>query len=130
METTKTKPDRGEINDRIAVVEQRLERRRTRLLEDLRESRDAAGQAANKAVPLAAAVGAGVLAMYLMRRRESRPRAIRYADERYVPESDQRRRVRWASLAGLVGTAIRIATSPQLRAIVQNLRERRGRYRY
>jgi hypothetical protein len=128
MEATKTKPSHSEFHDRIASVERRLERRRARLLDDVRESTDAAGQAATKLVPIAAALGAGLLAMYLTRRRTHKPRYLRYDDERYVPESDQRRGVRWASLAGLVGTIIRVATSPQFRAIVQNFRERRARY--
>ena len=128
MEATKSKPSHAELHDRIASVERRLERRRARLIDDVRESTDAAGHAATKVVPIAAALGAGLLAMYLTRRRTPKPRTIRYDDERYIPESDQRRGVRWASIAGLVGTAIRIATSPQLRAILHNLRERRARY--
>jgi hypothetical protein len=66
--------------------------------------------------------------MYLTRRRMPRSRYQPYDAYAYVPESDQRRRVRWASLAGIVGTVIRIATSPQFRAIVHNFRERRQRY--
>ena len=128
--TTKTKPDKAshsDLHERIASVERRLENRRTRLLEDARETTQAAGQAATKVVPIAAAAGAGLLAMYLMRRRKPAPRYVRYDEYGYVPDADQRRRVRWASLAGIVGTVIRIATSPQFRAIVHNFAERRRR---
>lgn len=125
--TTKPKPSHAELHDRIASVERRLENRRARFLEDARESTQAAGHAATKVIPIAAAAGAGLLAFYLLKGRRSSRRHARYAydydgDDR---RADQRRGVRWASIAGILGTAIRIGTSPQLRAIIDNLRERR-----
>jgi hypothetical protein len=130
METTTTKPKQSkpshaELHDRIASVERRLEHRRARLLDDARESAQAASSAATKVIPIAAAAGAGLLALYLTRRRPAAQRYARYAYDDFDRGVDQRRRVRWASLAGIVGTAIRIATSPQVRAILQQLRERR-----
>jgi len=130
MQATKTrdKLDRSELTDRIATVERRLENRRARLLEDARESAHAASDAASKVLPIAAAAGAGLLAFYLIRgRRSSARRAYRRYDD-WDGAATPRRRVRWASIAGLLGTAVRIGTSPQFRAIVQNLRERRRGY--
>lgn len=130
MEATKTKPSHAKLHERIASVERRLENRRTRLLEDARESTLAASEAATKVIPIAAAVGAGVVALLVARRFTPKARRMRHYDElREARFPEARRGVRWASLAGLAGTAFRLATSPQLRGIVKNLRERRN-HRY
>jgi hypothetical protein len=128
MEATKTKPkpSHADLHDRIATVERRLEHRRARLLDDVRESTDAASTAATKAIPIAAALGAGLVAMYVMRQRTPKARLERYYDELDEARNvNQRRGVRWASLAGIVGTLFRIATHPQVRAVLQQFVERR-----
>jgi hypothetical protein len=131
METTKTRPHKATpshtaLHARIASVERRLENRRTRLLEDAQEAGSAASQTASRVLPLAAALGAGALALYLTRRRTHRPAYAAFADA--GPDATTRRGVRWASILGILGTVLRIATSPQLRAILHNLNERRRRY--
>jgi hypothetical protein len=115
----------ADLNDRIARVEQRLERRRARLLADAGETVDAATDTAAKMLPLAAAVGAGLAALWLVRKR-SAPRTL--GTFRPHEPDPQRRRVRWAQIAGILGSAIRIGTSPQARSLWHNLRARRRRY--
>lgn len=115
------------LHDRIAAVEQRLERRRARLLDDARESTAAAAQTATKVVPIAAAVGAGLLALYFTRR-HSRPRS--YGAYRAQYADPPRRGVRWAQLVGIVGSAVRIGTSPQVRAFWHGFRRARQRRAY
>lgn len=122
-----TKLSHSELHDQIAAVERRLERRRARLLEDARESTAAASHAATKVVPFAAALGAGLIALYFTRRR-SKARShgayrARYADQ-------PRRGLRWAQLVGIIGSAIRIGTSPQVRAFWHGFRRARQRRRY
>lgn len=117
------------LHDRIAWVERRLERRRSRLLDTARESAAAASRTATKFLPIAAALGAGLVALYFTRRRRPLPRSYsayraRYADP--VP----RRAVRWASLAGILGSVVRIATSPQLRALWYGYRRAKERRNY
>jgi hypothetical protein len=114
-----THPD---IHDRIAAVERRLDRRRTRLLEEARESTEAASHTATKLVPVAVAVGAGLLAFYLTRRR-STPRTFSASGAQYA--APPRRALRCAQVVGIIGSAIRIGTSPQVRALWQGYR--RGR---
>ncbi|HVE48236.1 MAG TPA: hypothetical protein VNG69_01305 [Casimicrobiaceae bacterium] len=128
MEATKSKPSHTKLHERIASVERRLENRRTRLLDDARESALAVNDSASKMIPVAAAIGAGVVALLVARRFTPRARRLRYYEElRDARSPDPRRGVRWASLAGLAGTVFRIATSPQVRGIVRNLREGRQR---
>jgi hypothetical protein len=115
------------LHDRIATVERRLERRRARLLEDASETASAARQSATTLVPIAAALGAGLVALYWMRRR-SVPRYSAYRAQ-YAPPPT-RRAVRWAQLIGIIGSAFRIGTSPQVRAFwhgFQRARQRRRR---
>jgi hypothetical protein len=114
-----------DLSDRIARVEQRLERRRARFLNDASETVDAAADTATKLLPIAAAVGAALAAMWLVRRR-SGPRTYNaYRAEQGAPV---RRGLRWAQIAGILGSAIRIGTSPQARSLWHNLRARRSRY--
>lgn len=115
----------ADLNDRIARVEQRLERRRTRFLSDASETMDAATDTATRVLPIVAAVGAGLAALWLVRRR-SAPRT--YRAYRAMQTEPARRRVRWAQLAGILGSAIRIGTSPQARSLWHNFRARRRRY--
>jgi hypothetical protein len=115
------------LHDRIATVERRLERRRARLLEDASETASAARQTATTFVPIAAALGAGLVALYWMRRRSNMPRYSAYRAEYAHPP---RRAVRWAQLIGIIGSAFRIGTSPQVRAFwhgFQRARQRRRR---
>jgi hypothetical protein len=127
-----SKPSHSFLHDRIAAVERRLERRRSRLIDEASETTHAASQAATKVVPVAAAVGAGLLAMYLMRRRAAPPPPPSYSAYRNFREhyaDPPRRGLRWAQLLGLVGTAYRVGTSPQLRAFwhgFQRARQRRA----
>lgn len=128
-----SKPSHSSLHDRIAAVERRLERRRTRLLDDAKASTSAASQAATKAVPVAVALGAGILAFYLMKRRATPPPPPpRFSDYRAFREhyaDPPRRGLRWAQLVGLVGTAVRVGSSPQLRAFwhgYQRARQRRS----
>jgi hypothetical protein len=126
-------PTHGALHDRIAAVERRLERRRARLLDNASESTVAAGQAATKVVPVAAALGAGLLALYLMKRRTTPPPPPSYSDYRHFRSSyaDQSRRgLRWAQLFGLLGTAYRVGTSPQLRAFWHGFQRARQRRSY
>jgi hypothetical protein len=122
-----TKLSHSELHDRIAAVERRLERRRARLLDDARESTAAASQTATKVLPLAAALGAGLLALYFTRRR-STPRSYSAYRARYA--DPPRRGVRWAQLVGIIGSAVRIGTSPQVRAFWHGFRRARQRSRY
>jgi hypothetical protein len=130
------KASHPDISDRIAAVERRLERRRVRLLDDLRETKDAASRSATKVVPIAAALGAGLVALYFTRRATSHRPPPTYSEyRRHVDryEDPPRRGLRWAQVAGILGTAIRIGASPQARAFwhgYQRARERRryGRY--
>lgn len=116
------------LHDRIAIVERRLERRRARLLDDARESRSAASQTATKLLPIAAALGAGLLALYFTHRR-SRPRSS-YSAYRAQYADPPRRGVRWAQLVGIVGSAVRIGSSPQVRAFWHGFRRARQRRAY
>lgn len=130
----KDKPSYSEIHDRIATVERRLENRRGRLLDDAREAGQAATRTAARVFPYAAAAGAGLAAMMLARKLLAKPKRRSWRDEyeerryRYRPrdhdESETRRGVRWASIAGIIGTAIRIGLHPQVRSTVQHLVER------
>lgn len=127
-----SKSSHSSLHGRIAAVERRLERRRTRLFDEARESTSAASQAATKVVPVAAAVGAGLVALYLMKRRSAPLPPPRYSDYRAFREhyaEPPRRGLRWAQVLGLVGTAVRIGNSPQLRAFwhgYQRARQRRA----
>jgi hypothetical protein len=121
------------LSGRIAAVERRLERRRTRLFDNASESTLAASQAATKVVPVAAAAAAGLAALYLMKRRATTPPPPpRYSDYRAFREQyadPSRRGLRWAQVLGLIGTAVRIGSSPQLRAFwhgFQRARQRRA----
>ena len=118
----------AELHDRIATVERRLERRRARLLEDATETASAARQTATKFLPIAAALGAGLLALYLTRRRTPTPSYSAYRAQYHNPPP--RRAVRWAQLIGIVGSAFRIGTSPQVRAFWHGFRRARQRRRH
>ena len=125
-----------DISDRIAAVERRLERRRMRFLDDLRETRDAASQSATKVVPIVAALGAGLAALYFTRRFKDRHPPTyseyrRYTDRYRDRDADSPRRgLRWAQIAGVLGTAFRIGTSPQVRAFWHGYQRARERRRY
>ena len=92
--------------------------------EDDTKTVDAASDTAAKVLPVAAAVGAGLAALWLVRKRTA-PRT--FAAYRPPETTAHRRRVRWAQLAGILGSAIRIGTSPQARSLWHNLRARRRR---
>jgi len=117
----------SDLHDRIAAVERRLERRRARLLDDARESTSAARQTATKVVPVAAALGAGLLALYFTRRRSN---ARSYSAYRAQHVNPPRRGLRWAQIVGIIGSAVRIGTSPQARAFWHGFRRARQRRRY
>jgi hypothetical protein len=117
----------SELHDRIAAVERRLERRRARLLDDASETAAAASQTATKVLPVAAALGAGLLALYFMRRRST---VRTYSAYRAQYADPRRRGLRWAQLVGIIGSAVRIATSPQVRAFWHGFRRARQRRRY
>ena len=114
-----------DLSDRIARVERRLERRRTRFLNDASETVDAAAETATKVLPVVAAVGAGLAALWLVRRRSGPQTYNAYRAQHAAPA---RRGLRWAQIAGILGTAVRIGTSPQARSLWHNLRARRNRY--
>lgn len=116
----------SELHARIANVERRLERRRARLLADFRETSAAGSQTAMKLVPVAAALGAGLLALYFTRRR-SKARA--YSAYRAQSIDPPRRGLRWAQLVGIAGSLVRIGTSPQVRAFWHGYRRARERRR-
>lgn len=118
------------LHDRIAAVERRLERRRARLLEQARESTAAASDTATKFLPIAAAVGAGFAALYLVRRFTKRP-ALRptFSAYRAGYVDPPRRGLRWAQLVGIVGTLARIGASPQVRAFWNGFRRARAQKR-
>jgi hypothetical protein len=127
-----SKASHPDISDRIAAVERRLERRRIRLLDDFRETKNAASQSATKVVPIAAALGAGLVALYFTRRRMSQ-RPPTYSEyRRHVDryEDPPRRGLRWGHIAGVLGTAIRIGASPQVRAFWHGYQRARERRRY
>lgn len=111
-----TKLSHSDLHDRIALLERRLERRRARLLDHTHEAAAAASHAATYVLPVVAALGAGLVAMWITRRR--RPHASSRATTR--------RGLRWGSIAGIVGSAVRIGTSPQARAVYGALRRRRS----
>jgi hypothetical protein len=111
----------GRISDRIAALERRLENRRARLREDASEATFAASRTARSVLPIAAAVSAGLLALWFTHRRPEPPRRRSF----YSSRIDDRRGLRWASLAGIVGTAFRIGTSPQVRALWRAFRNSR-----
>lgn len=125
-----SKLSHSELNDRIALLERRLDRRRARLMEDTEEATEAAKHAAVYVLPVAAAVGAGVFAMWIMRRqrRPTQRWADRWFASRRPSEATVRRGVRWGSIAGIVGTAIRIGTSPQARALYHAVRRKQRAY--
>ena len=129
-----SKSSHAGLHGRIAAVERRLERRRTRLFDDASESTFAASQAATKVVPVAAAVGAGLVALYLMKRRATPPPPPRYSEYRafreHLDADSSRRGLRWAQILGLVGTAVRVGSSPQLRAFWHGFQRARQRRAY
>jgi len=128
-----SKSSHSGLHGRIAAVERSLERRRTRLFDDASESTFAASQAATKVVPVAAAVGAGLVALYFMKRRSAPSPPPRYSDYRAFREQyadPSRRGLRWAQIFGVVGTAVRIGTSPQLRAFWHGFQRARQRRPY
>ena len=70
------------------------------------------------------ALFSALAALWLVRKRTA-PRT--FAAYRPPETAAHRRRVRWAQLAGILGSAIRIGTSPQARSLWHNLRARRRR---
>jgi hypothetical protein len=118
------------IKDRIQSLEQRLENRRIRLREDTDEAKVAAVVTARKWLPVAAAAGAGLAALWFTRRHV---RSSRGFVPQYVPYGEAqatRRGVRWASLLGIASTAYKFATSPQGRHLIDSVRKRFNTRRY
>jgi hypothetical protein len=118
------------IKDRIQTLEQRLENRRVRLQEDTDEAKTAAVVTARKWLPVAAAAGAGLAALWFTRRnvRSSRGYVPQYVP--YGEAQSARRGVRWASLLGIASTAYKFATSPQGRLLIDSVRRRLNTRRY
>ena len=125
------------INDRIHALEQRLENRRLRLREDADEAKFAVETTARsvqakarKWLPVAAAAGAGLAALWVTRRSKhaelAQPLFARGPDVAHV----NRRGVRWASLLGIASTAYKFATSSQGRLLISGLRKRFTTRRY
>ncbi len=118
----------SQLHDRIAAVERRLTRRRAQLFDNARESGSAAKRTAIQALPFVAALGAGLVALYFTRRHQAkRPVSAWFRPPAADPP---RRAVRWASIAGILGSVVRIGTSPHVRALwygYQRARQRRGR---
>lgn len=119
------------IAERIKSIEQRLENRRVRLRNDVDETKFAVSSATRRWLPVAAAAGAGVAALWLVRRSPPRPSML---DRMTAPidrrEANQRRGVRWASLLGIASTAYKLGTSPQARVVLAALRRRGYRRPY
>jgi hypothetical protein len=121
--------DKEDINDRIRSIEQRLENRRVRLRNDTDEAKTAAAATARRWLPIAAAAGAGLAALWLTRRAKASPRVyVPYAADGAVQVN--RRGVRWASLLGLASTAYKLGTSPQARLLLAAFRRRAAARRY
>jgi hypothetical protein len=113
---------RAPIGERIQALEQRLEHRRQRWREDIDEVKVAAQLAARKWLPVAAAAGAGIAALWLARRGRNGRRTLQYVTAGDAARRAQRRGVRWASLLGIASTAYRFATSPQGRLLADAIR--------
>lgn len=119
--------EREDIDERIRALEQRLENRRVRLRNDTDEAKDAALVTARKWLPIAAAAGAGLAALWLTRRSTSSRHGFQPS---YDSAPAQRRGVRWASLLGLASTAYKLGTSPQARVLFDAIRKRAAARRY
>lgn len=117
-----SKNDSKSLNERISEVEERLERRRAYLTEDTQEAATAASDTVARVAPIAAVVGAGLAGMWLGNRLTGR-RRTRHATTA-SPAAMPRRGLRWASLAGIIGTAIRLGTSPEGRLVWDAVRRR------
>jgi hypothetical protein len=118
------------LGERISAIEQRLENRRLRFREDTEEAKVAASVTARKWLPVAAAAGAGLAALWLLnRRRSGEQRRIVYEPRVVDEDYGKRRGVRWASLLGIASTAYKFGTSPQGRVLIATLRDRFGRGR-
>jgi hypothetical protein len=120
------------IADRIHSLEQRLENRRVRLRNDVDETKLALGTTTRRWLPVAAAAGAGLAALWLVRRSPPQPSLLqRFTAPWQQPvEPVNRRGVRWASLLGLASTAYKLGTNPHVRAFLGGLRRRRAGYPY
>lgn len=118
------------INDRIHALEQRLENRRLRLREDTDEAKVAVQTTARKWLPVAAAAGAGLAALWFTRRHRQHETALPFLAHGYEGAQVNRRGVRWASLLGIASTAYKFATSPQGRLLISGLRKRFATRRY
>ena len=110
---------------RIQAIEQRLENRRTRMRVDADEAQTAAIVAARRWLPVAAAAGAGLAALWLARRMRPASRALPVASA-LAGAATGRRGVRWASLLGLASSAYKLGTRFQAGRLLANDR-RRGR---
>jgi len=117
----------SELHKRIGQVERRLERRRTRLLHQSADATNAAADTATKVLPVAAALGAGLVALYFTRKLRRPPALPRTYSAFRDSYAEPRRGLRWAQLVGLVGTAVRIGTSPQARAFWHGFKRARQR---
>ncbi len=127
--TTSSDTTQSPIGERIQALEQRLEHRRQRWREDTDEAKVAAQLAARKWLPVAAAAGAGIAALWWTRRGRNGRGTLQYVTAGDAARLAQRRGVRWASLLGIASTAYKFATSPQGRLLADAVR-RRVRPRY
>lgn len=115
---------RRTVNERIGDVERRLEMRRGRIEYNVREIKE---RLARKSTwwPLGAAAGAVAIGIALARSRRPAARVL-YAPR---PVYEERKVGRAATIFGLAGGLLRIALSPQGRALWQAFRRgvERGR---
>lgn len=114
------------IRERIRVLEQRLENRRVRLREDTDEAKSAAQSTLRSWLPVVAAAGAGLVALWLTRRSGPARTLARVTSVPFAPRETERRRVRWASLLGLATSAYKLGASPQAGILLDAFRLRRG----
>ena len=122
-----SKAGQESLSERIEQIERRLERRRHLLTEDSQEAATAASETMSRVVPIAAVFGAALAGLWVGTRviggRRRRP-----AQHQHAPSAATARRgLRWASVAGLVGSAVRIGSSPQARMVWDAIRRRKDR---
>jgi hypothetical protein len=114
------------LSDRIEQIERRLERRRSLLTEDSQEAADAASETVSRVVPIAAVIGAALAGLWVGTRFTGGRRRRRFEPAQAAPGVQARRGRRWASLLGIVGSAVRIGSSREARMVFDAIRRRRG----
>ena len=122
-----SKAGQESLSERIEEIERRLERRRNVLTEDSQEAATAASETFSRVVPIAAVVGAALAGLWVGSRVTGGRRRRREVQQVSPSTATTRRGLRWASLAGLLGSAVRIGSSPQARMVWNAVRRRRDR---